>query len=71
MSVSNDGVKILLCGFYFQGNTGDDLLMESIVKASSRHGEVKVTSTETFDPGLLDWCQLLIIGAGSHTRQEV
>jgi|GEM_PF-1109319 glycosyltransferase involved in cell wall biosynthesis/polysaccharide pyruvyl transferase WcaK-like protein len=65
MSVSKDNVKILLCGFYFQGNTGDDLLMESIVETLSRHGEVKVTSTETFEVELLDWCQLLVIGAGS------
>jgi len=65
MSVSKDNVKILLCGFYFQGNTGDDLLMESIVETLSRHGEVKVTSTETFEVGLLNWCQLLVIGAGS------
>ena len=62
--VSNK-VRILLCGYYFQGNTGDDLLMGSIVETLSRHGEVKVTSTETFDVELLNWCQLLVIGAGS------
>ena len=65
MSVSKDNVKILLCGFYFQGNTGDDFLMECIVETLSRHGEVKVTSTETFEVELLNWCQLLVIGAGS------
>jgi len=66
MSDTKDGVKILLCGFYFQGNTGDDLLMDSIVETLSRYGEVRITSTETFDTDLLDWCQLLVIGAGSH-----
>ena len=65
MSVSKDNVKILLCGFYFQGNTGDDFLMECIVETLSRHGEVKVTSTETFEVELLNWCQLLVIGGGS------
>lgn len=58
-------VRILLCGYYFQGNTGDDLMMESIKDSLSRYGEVRVTSTETFDADLIDWCQLLIIGAGS------
>ncbi|MEK6684061.1 MAG: glycosyltransferase [Nitrospirota bacterium] len=58
-------VRILLCGYYFQGNRGDDLLRESIRKTLSRHGEVRGASTETFDPDLLDWCQLLVLGAGS------
>ena len=58
-------VRILLCGYYFQGNTGDDLMMESIRDSLSKYGEVRVISTETLDTGLLDWCQLLVIGAGS------
>src|SRR5208282_5616231 len=59
-------VHILLCGFYFQGNTGDDLFMEESVGMLSRYGEVRVTSTETFDNDLLDWCELLVLGPGSH-----
>ena len=60
-----DKVHILLCGYYFQANTGDDLLQESISRTLSQYGEVKVTSTESFDAGLIDWCHLLVIGAGS------
>ncbi len=59
-------VHILLCGFYFQGNTGDDLFMEKSIEMLSRYGEVRVTSTETFDKDLLDWCELLVVGPGSH-----
>ena len=58
-------IRILLCGYYWQGNTGDDLLQASIERILRRHGDVRVTTTESFDESLLDWCQLLVIGAGS------
>lgn len=66
MKEMSDTVHILLCGFYFRGNTGDDLFAESIARTLSPFGEVKVTSMSDFDTGLLDWCDILVIGAGSH-----
>ncbi|MFH1625990.1 MAG: glycosyltransferase, partial [Pseudomonadota bacterium] len=59
-------VRILLCGWYFQGNTGDDLSIEPILKTLSKYGEVRVSTTEIFDRDLIDWCDLLVIGSGSH-----
>ncbi|MCC6346200.1 MAG: glycosyltransferase, partial [Nitrospirales bacterium] len=66
MKETSDTVHILLCGFYFRGNTGDDLFAESIARTLSPYGEVKVSSMSAFDTGLLDWCDILVIGAGSH-----
>jgi len=66
MSMISDKVHILLCGYYFHGNTGDDLLMESITKALSKYGDVEVVNG--FDRGKIDWCDLLVIGGGSHIR---
>ena len=65
MTVKLDEVHILLCGYYFQANTGDDFLQDSIARMLSKYGEVKVTSTESYDTDLLEWCHLLVIGAGS------
>jgi polysaccharide pyruvyl transferase WcaK-like protein len=62
----SDKVHILLCGYYFHGNTGDDLLMESITATLSKYGDVKVING--FDPEKIDWCDLLVIGGGSHIR---
>ncbi len=59
-------VHILLCGYYFQGNTGDDLMMNAIVRSLDRYGEVKVTAS--FIPAEIDWCDILLIGGGTHTR---
>jgi glycosyltransferase involved in cell wall biosynthesis len=61
-----DKVHILLCGYYFQGNTGDDLMMESIVKSLGKYGEIKVTFS--FNRDEIDWCDILLIGGGTHTR---
>jgi radical SAM superfamily enzyme YgiQ (UPF0313 family)/polysaccharide pyruvyl transferase WcaK-like protein len=66
MSLKDDKVRILLCGWYFQGNTGDDLSIEPITKTLSRYGEVRVSTTEIFDRDIIDWCHLLVIGSGSH-----
>ena len=63
MSANGYKVRILLCGYYFQGNRGDDLMMESIMETLSRHGEVRVTNAFSFE--LLDWCDVLVIGGGS------
>ena len=62
----DDSVRILLCGWYFQGNTGDDLSIEPILKTLSKYGEVRVSTTEIFDRDLIGWCDLLVIGSGSH-----
>lgn len=59
-------MNLLLCGFYFQGNKGDDLLADTISAKLSKYCEIKITSTDTFDCDLLDWCDILVIGAGSH-----
>lgn len=64
--IFEDQVRILLCGWYFQGNRGDDLSIEPITKTLSKYGEVKVSTTEIFDRDLIDWCDLLVIGSGSH-----
>lgn len=61
-----DKVHILLCGYYFQGNTGDDIMMEAIVKSLSKYGEIKVTGS--FDKDEIDWCDILLIGGGTHIR---
>ena len=61
-----DKVHILLCGYYFQGNTGDDIMMEAIVKSLSKYGEIKVTGS--FNKEEIDWCDILLIGGGTHIR---
>jgi len=61
-----DKVHILLCGYYFQGNTGDDIMMEAIVKSLSKYGEIKVTGS--FNKDEIDWCDILLIGGGTHIR---
>jgi glycosyltransferase involved in cell wall biosynthesis/predicted SAM-dependent methyltransferase/polysaccharide pyruvyl transferase WcaK-like protein len=66
MNITRSGVKILLCGYYFHGNTGDDLMMESIVKSLGKYGEIKVTGS--FNTDEIDWCDILIIGGGTHIR---
>lgn len=61
-----DTVHILICGFYFEGNTGDDLFASSLSDSLSRYGQVRVASMAVFDTALLDWCDILLVGPGSH-----
>jgi glycosyltransferase involved in cell wall biosynthesis/radical SAM superfamily enzyme YgiQ (UPF0313 family)/polysaccharide pyruvyl transferase WcaK-like protein len=64
--INSPTVRILLLGWIYQGNTGDDLSLMVIRDELSPYGEVRIGTTEIFDPEAIEWCHLLIIGSGSH-----